>query len=76
MKQPKRNAEEHVTVTVVIYNTVAGGVPSEEDVAAAVQDMEALYAGCGWDGHLADEGSSFMKAELTVYATPRRTQPR
>merc|ERR1719333_1733126 len=64
--EPKRNEAEHVTVTVVLYNTVAGGVPSEQDVAAAVEDMEALYTGCSWDGHLADDGADFMKAELTV----------
>jgi len=44
VKVPERNRSEHITVTVVIYNTVAGGVPSAEDVEAAVDDMEALYA--------------------------------
>jgi len=63
---PQRNEAEHITVTVVIYNTVAGGVPSEGDVAAAVTDMEALYRQCEWSGRLADEGADFMKAELTV----------
>merc|ERR1711959_304936 len=66
VKDPKRNEAEHVTVTVVIYNTVAGGVPSEEDVAAAVADMEELYQQCAWSGRLADEGANFMKSELTV----------
>merc|ERR1711939_190193 len=66
LKQPQRNAAEHITVTCVIYNTVAGGVPSEEDVAAAVDDMESLYAQCRWEGKLADAGAEFMKAELTV----------
>merc|ERR1711904_267310 len=66
VKQPTRHSEEHITVTVVIYNTVAGGVPSEEDVVAAVDDMEQLYRQCQWDGHLADEGAAFMKDELTV----------
>ena len=28
--------------------------------------MEALYASCGWKGHLASEGANFMKKELTV----------
>merc|ERR1719199_1436143 len=66
VKAPKRDARQHVTVTVVIYNTVAGGVPSPEDVAAAVNDMDALYASCGWTGALASEGANFMKSELTV----------
>merc|ERR1719359_174480 len=66
LSRPKRDAHQHVTVTVVIYNTVAGGVPSPEDVAAAIADMDALYASCGWTGALASEGANFMKSELTV----------
>merc|ERR1719281_2130968 len=66
VQEPKRDAHQHVTVTVVIYNTVAGGVPGVEDVAAAVADMDALYASCGWTGALASEGANFMKSELTV----------
>ena len=46
VKAPKRSGSEHITVTVVLYNTVAGGVPSAADVTAAVDDMEALYASC------------------------------
>ena len=65
-KTPKRDAQQHVTVTVVIYNTVAGGVPGFEDVAAAIVDMDALYASCGWTGPLASQGADFMKSELTV----------
>ena len=66
VKRPKRDPSQHVTVTVVIYNTVAGGVPSAEDVRAAVDDMERLYASCGWHGRLAEGGADFMKQELTV----------
>ena len=61
-----RDNTQHVTVTVVIYNTVAGGVPSAQDVNAAIEDMEALYRACGWAGRLADSGANFMKSELTV----------
>merc|ERR1719198_2931232 len=80
VKAPKRDPDQHVTVTVVIYNTVAGGVPSAEDVKAAVEDMEQLYASCGWKGNLADTGAEFMKKELTVkdavdIATKLATQP-
>ena len=50
----------------MLYNTVAGGVPSAADVAAAVDAMEALYASCGAPGRLADASFDFMKAELTV----------
>jgi len=51
---------------VVLYNTVTGGVPSVEDVKAAVDDMEELYAACAWNGQLAEDGANFMKEELTV----------
>merc|ERR1719152_379831 len=66
IKAPVRDPTQHVTVTVVIYNTVAGGVPSVDDVKAAVDDMETLYASCGWKGRLASDGGGFMKKELTV----------
>jgi len=66
VENPKRNDSEHVTVTVVIYNTVADGVPTEEDVAAAIDDLEDLYAKCGANGQLADSTFDFMKKELTV----------
>ena len=65
VKNPKRD-DQPITVTVVLYNTVAGGVPSEEDVFAAIDDMEKLYVSCGWSGRLADAGAAFMKKELTV----------
>ena len=68
VKNPKRHATEHITVTVVIYNTVAGGVPSIEDVTAAIDDMEALYTACsGGSGKLSGSGFDFMKSELTVH---------
>ena len=78
--QPKRNKSEHVTITVVIYNTCEGGVPSDDDVAAAVDDLEALYAACGTEGKLADASFDFMKEKLTVddvaaISTKLATQP-
>jgi len=66
VKEPKRNQTERVTVTVVIYNTVMGGVPTVDDVAAAIDDLEALYEACGVTGKLADQQFDFMKKELTV----------
>ncbi len=66
LPSPARHEAQHVTVTVVSYSTVAGGVPSEADVAAAIDDLEALYAACSDAGRLADSGFDFMKAELTV----------
>lgn len=63
VKNPVRHDTEHATVTVVMYYTVAGGVPSAADVVRAVEDLEAMYAGCGWTGRLADEGAGFMKTD-------------
>jgi len=66
VQSPERNASEHVTITVVIYNTVADGVPTEEDVFSAIDDLEDLYARCGANGQLADSTFDFMKQKLTV----------
>lgn len=63
---PKRNDTEHITITIVSYFTIAGGVPSEDDVVAAIDDMESLYASCAARGNLADSTFDFMKDELTV----------
>merc|ERR1712046_488326 len=66
LETPVRNEHEHLTISVVIYFTVAGGVPSEKDVLAAIDDMEMLYNACNAKGRLADEEFDFMKKELTV----------
>ncbi|EDQ90550.1 uncharacterized protein MONBRDRAFT_31945 [Monosiga brevicollis MX1] len=63
---PKRQAAP-CTVTVVMYYTVAGGVPSPEDVRAAIDDLDALYASCNASGRLAEAKFDFMKHELTVH---------
>merc|ERR1712228_882573 len=63
---PVRNPGEHITATIVIYFTVSGGVPKEEDVVAAIDDMEMLYASCNDHGRLANAEFDFMKSELTV----------
>merc|ERR1719352_1021961 len=69
VKKPERHSDEHVTVTIVIYNTIADGVPSEEDVVAAIDDLEALYEACGTSGRLDTSTFDFMKEELTVKAS-------
>ncbi|MDC0366908.1 hypothetical protein OAM67_00605 [bacterium] len=66
VKAPQRHTHEHITCTIVLYNTVEGGVPSAADVKAAVDDMETLYAQCSATGRLADQEFDFMKADLTV----------
>merc|ERR1712072_1132915 len=65
-KTPVRNPAEHITITVVLYFTVANGVPSEADVLAAIDDMEKLYDSCTGKGRLAEEKFDFMKSELPV----------
>lgn len=42
----KRHSTQRITITVVLYNVVAGGVPAEADVVAAIDDLERLYAAC------------------------------
>ena len=66
VKAPKRNPAEHVTVTVVMYNAVKGGVPSAADVLAAIDDLESLYRACSETGRLAQSSFDFMKAPLAV----------
>merc|ERR1711879_394166 len=60
VEDPERHASEHVTITVVIYNAIAGGVPSQADVIAAIDDLESLYAACADQGNLADDQFDFM----------------
>eukprot|EP00339_Tiarina_fusa_P022059 CAMPEP_0117017846 /NCGR_PEP_ID=MMETSP0472-20121206/13878_1 /TAXON_ID=693140 ORGANISM="Tiarina fusus, Strain LIS" /NCGR_SAMPLE_ID=MMETSP0472 /ASSEMBLY_ACC=CAM_ASM_000603 /LENGTH=621 /DNA_ID=CAMNT_0004722327 /DNA_START=8 /DNA_END=1873 /DNA_ORIENTATION=- len=63
---PKRHPTEHITVTIVMYHTCSGGVPTEADVRAAVDDLEALYRATTGNGHLSSTAFDFMKSELTV----------
>lgn len=66
VKDPSRDKNTHCTITVQFYHVVVGGVPSPEDVIAAIDDMEDQYKSCtSWHGRLADEGADFMKSELT-----------
>ena len=59
-----RDPTQHCTATIIMFYCVAGGVPSEQDAVAAVEDLERLYAACGASGHLADAPFDFMKAPL------------
>jgi len=63
VKEPERGAE-HCTITVQFYHTVAGGIPSPQDVMAAIDDMEVLYSKCtSWSGRLSEPQANFMKVE-------------
>jgi len=66
VKEPKRHSNEHITVTIVLYYTCSGGVPTEDDVRAAIDDLENLYESVEENGRLTDEKFDFMKSELTV----------
>ena len=79
LSAPERDRTQYVSVTVVLYNTITGGVPSQSDVKAAIDDMEELYAKCTWSGKLdgkddlsdekawngnsSEAGAAFMKEE-------------
>jgi hypothetical protein len=65
---PQRHPNEHVTVTVVLYYVCSGGIPSEGDVRAAVDDLEGMYRSVE-SGRLADDTFNFMKSELSVQKT-------
>ena len=65
-KNPERDPSQHITITVVMYYTVVGGVPGSEDVLAAVTDLENLYEKCNWTGRLAEHGASFMHDKKIV----------
>jgi len=65
---PKRNSSEHITVTVVLYNAIVGGVPSVDDVKAAIDDMEQLYAACSTSGQRAEW--QFADVNAPLYSQP------
>ena len=62
--------EQHITVTIVLYNTATEGVPSEEDIVSAIDDMENLYKSCEWNGKLSDKNSSFMNSNFVPNTVP------
>ena len=63
-KDPERDPSMHPTITVTMYYTVVGGVPSAADVEAAVADLDALYKACPSDKRLVD--CTEVTKELTV----------
>merc|ERR1712232_326401 len=66
IQEPKRHPNEHCTATIVMYYTCNGGVPTDEDIIAAIDDIEELYRGIEGNGQLSDNQFDFMKSELTV----------
>ena len=62
--EPKRDPSQHATITVTLYYTVAGGIPSDADIEMCVKDLDELYKACPSDKKLVDCGE--VTAELTV----------
>eukprot|EP00657_Telonema_sp_P-1_P010058 TRINITY_DN4358_c0_g1_i1.p1 TRINITY_DN4358_c0_g1~~TRINITY_DN4358_c0_g1_i1.p1 ORF type:complete len:170 (+),score=62.24 TRINITY_DN4358_c0_g1_i1:3-512(+) len=62
--EPERDPSQHATITVTLYYTVAGGIPSEADIEMCVKDLDELYKACPSDKKLVDCGE--VTAELTV----------
>lgn len=50
----KRSETEHITITVILYHVVKGGIPTREDVISAVTELDQLYSSCTWSGNLKD----------------------
>lgn len=63
-KDAERDASQHGTITVTMYYTVVGGVPSVDDVKAAIADLDQLYKACPSDKTLID--CTEITSELTV----------
>jgi len=69
VKDPTRHPSQHITITVVMYNTVINGVPSEADVIKAIDDMEQLYKSCSITGHRADLPFAFANTTPSAACT-------
>lgn len=50
----KRSETEHITITVILYHVVKGGIPTKEDVLSSVKELDQLYSSCMWSGNLKD----------------------
>ena len=72
-KKLVRAQDEHITITIVIYNVIESDVPSEEDIKAAIDDMEELYKSCKWSGNITK--AEFMKSiPLNNFEESKRTE--
>lgn len=75
VSDPRRHPSEHVTITVVLYYLVTGGVPSEADVVAAIDDLEQLYKSCEAQGRRVDPALAFANAPAPATAPPAVFEP-
>ncbi len=61
-KSMTRDPEQHITITVVIYNTIEGlTIPTEEDIKNAIAELEGFYASCTKTQFLSE--TTFMHKE-------------
>ncbi len=49
----------------MLYNTVTNGVPDEDDIVNAIDDMENLYSSCQWSGKLSDTPATYTNNKFT-----------
>lgn len=63
-KDVERDNSQHGTITVTAYYTVAGGIPTEEDIVASIEDLNGLYATCSETREL--ENAHEITKELSV----------
>ncbi len=47
VKDVERDPKQPITITVTMYYTVTGGIPTAADVKAGIADLEALYEAAG-----------------------------
>lgn len=57
-RAPVRNPDEHITVTITMFCTVQGGVPSMEDACAAMDDLDRQYA--AWPSSARADAPAFL----------------
>jgi hypothetical protein len=48
----KRNVDQHATCTITLYYTVEGGIPTEQDIEAAIADIKDIFQKSDLSGKL------------------------
>ncbi len=71
----KRNASQHITVTIVLYHVIENGVPTEEDIKRSIDELEKLYTLCNDSFNLKDEKAEFMSSKHVPLIIPKGYTP-
>ena len=61
----RRHPSQRITVTVVLFNTITSGVPSESEILAAIDEMEAMYSTCNTSGNRHESKFDWYNTEST-----------